>query len=96
MKALWKLSGKFAGWVSSSGRLYNYDGDNVGYMLEDVVYSLEGVYLGEIYKRNMLAKRIDPLHPSKSRQKSLTRIFATPLQDRTRHRTPFGWADPEI
>lgn len=94
MKPLWNLTGRFVGWVGSSGRLYNQDGDNIGYLMDRVVYSLHGSYLGELYQEDTVGRRLNQLYPSRGVLSPLDRIQDMPLSDRSERSLPPGWDDP--
>ena len=99
MDPLWKLpSGEFAGWRSSN-RLYNADGKNIGYFIDNTAYSLEGDYLGEIYLSELepfwIGKKSGAFRARGAPKSGTSGIPHSRHPDRS-GRPAVGWEDPDF
>lgn len=56
MEPIWKISGLFAGWISSRGEVFNSRGFRVGTLVENVLYDRGGDYLGELINKNYVGR----------------------------------------
>lgn len=97
MKALYSIpSGNFAGWKDeSSNRLYDSNGDNVGYFINDIAYSLDGEYIGEITREDYIGIRIGSSYPLQSSVVPYIGISRIPSVDRIGMAVS-GWEDPDF
>jgi hypothetical protein len=48
MKAVWKISGEFFGWISESGSFFNSQGKRHGTFQNNTLYNHNGKYSGEL------------------------------------------------
>jgi hypothetical protein len=93
MEPLWKIrSGTFAG-CRIDDRLYDASGENVGYFIDDVAYSLNGKYIGELYSGDWIGKRSGVSHGSQGGRIGTVGIAASRYADRAGISLT-GWEDP--
>ena len=93
---LWKLrSGRFAGWRTKDGQLYDDDGAHVGYFVNEIAYLNDGRAVGEVYGERWLGRCKEVKSPPGTRH--------GPHQSRAPARLPdrkgmplAGWMDPEL
>ena len=58
MTPLWRMnSGRFAGFRVKD-RMYNTQGDNIGYFDDTILYALNGQCVGEVYRNKWIGKRV--------------------------------------
>ena len=96
MEPLWRVkSGTFAGWRTED-RLYDTIGVNIGFFVEDHAFTIEGKYLGQIFRTGQIGFNEDATPPI-VRPKSVrfARISAAPFSDRDGISIS-GWSDPEF
>ncbi len=94
-KPLWKIdSGEFAGWRQGDD-LYDAKGKHVGFFRDDVAYSLNGEYLGEVIDEEWLARHAHRVPPRIGGRESRGGIRSTPRARRS-GRPSRMWEDPEI
>lgn len=95
MNPLWKVrSGKFAGWRTGDD-FYDENGSHVGYFSDDVAYSHDGKYIGEIYRNDWIGYRTDKV-PSVSKERTAARTSIEVVNPHA-NRSGFsisGWDDP--
>ena len=92
---LWKVySGAFAGWKDDD-QLYDSHGCHVGHFEDGVAYSLDGTYLGEIFRDDWIGRKPGVEHCAGSVACSLESIVTAPLPNRTGLRIA-GWRDPDF
>lgn len=95
MKPLWKIkSGKFAGWRDGD-ILYNSDGVNVGFFVENEAYSSKGKYVGEIYENDYIGKKSTIAHSSYAAHAKYANISLAKYADRA-GLVFGGWEDPDF
>ena len=96
MMPLWKLrSGRFAGWRTSDGELYNAAGKHVGYFVDQIAYTNNGHAVGELYGDQWIGRRKTVIYPTGRQQAELSGKAPAPLADRPG--APLGgWTDPEL
>lgn len=59
MTPLWRMySGKFAGFRVKD-RMYNTQGENIGYFDDTKLYALNGQCIGEVYRNKWIGKRVN-------------------------------------
>lgn len=64
MKPVWAVrSGRFSGYISSSGLVYDSSGEHVGRLVNGKIYSNSGRYIGEIYKERWVGVKNNYLAP---------------------------------
>lgn len=96
MKPLWGItSGRFLGWCSADGQLYDAGGDHIGYFVDEIAYSNAGRVIGEIYEDRWLGKRPTVIYPSGSRNVAGSPTVLGTLADRDGLGLA-GWWDPEV
>ncbi len=96
MKPLWRLqSGRFVGWRTDDGQLYDADGDHIGYFVDDVAYSSDGRAVGEVYGDRWLGKHETVVYPTGTQQSARESRGAAGLADR-QGMALAGWTDPEL
>jgi hypothetical protein len=94
-KPLWKIdSGEFAGWRQGDD-LYDAKGKHVGFFRDDIAYSLNGEYLGEVMDGEWLARHAHRVPPRIGARESRGGIRSTPRARRS-GRPSRMWEDPEI
>ncbi len=93
MRALWAISGRFAGWRSDD-ILYDRDGTNVGYFVDSVAYRLDGHYLGELYDDSTLGAG-SGIHSRRGARAGSVSITVASDAERA-GRSMAGWKDPEF
>jgi hypothetical protein len=59
MRAVWKISGDFYGWISNDGSFYNAEGKRKGTVNDNMLYNNEGKYSGELINENFIGYNID-------------------------------------
>jgi hypothetical protein len=95
MEPLWRIqSGKFAGWRSND-RLYNAKGKNVGFFDKEVAYSLNGRYIGEIYRDVWIGKKSAIIHSTHGAHAPYADIALAPYANRAGIAIA-GWEDSEF
>jgi hypothetical protein len=96
MKPLWRLqSGRFAGWRTEDGELYDDDGIHLGYFVKEIAYLNNGRAIGEIYGGRWLGRREDVIYPTGTRHG--LRQSRDPARLPDRNGMPLaGWIDPEL
>ena len=94
MKPLWKIrSGEFAGWKINDA-LYNSDGENIGYFIDDLAYSLSGQCIAEIYLSDWIGTR-NVIYPIGSPRAGFAGIAAPAYSGRV-GLSIGGWQDPDF
>ena len=59
MTPLWRMySGKFAG-CRVKDRMYDVEGNNIGYFDDQTLYALNGQCIGEVYRNKWIGKRVN-------------------------------------
>jgi len=59
MKPLWRMySGRFAGFRVND-KMYNSQGNNIGYFDDTILYALNGQCIGEVYRNKWIGKRVN-------------------------------------
>ncbi len=95
MKPLWKVSsGNFAGWRSGDN-LYDANGNNVGCFQDNVAHSLNGRYIGEIYRDDWIGKRSGVHHGSGGSRVRAAGIAVARYAGRVGMALA-GWDDPDF
>ena len=95
MQPLWKIrSGDFAGWRSSD-ILYNGEGKNVGFFEDDLAFSLNGKYIGEIHHDDWIGKKMGVAHALKGSRVGYVGIALAPYSNRA-GLSVGGWEDPDF
>ena len=96
MTPLWRLrSGRFVGWRTRDGQLYNAAGKHIGYMVREIAYTNDGHAIGELYGERRLGRRKTVIYPAGRRQASQSAKASAGLTDTTG--IPLaGWTDPEL
>lgn len=65
-QALWRIiSGSWAGW-NIDGSIYNTNGESIGNVVNNVIFSLNGTCLGEIYNDKYVGFRDERTYPKMS------------------------------
>lgn len=97
MKPLYKIpSGKFAGWKDErNNRLYDRNGNNVGYFKGDVAFSLNGSNIGEITREDYIGKRIGKTYPIQGSVVPYVGVALVPYVGRVGLAIG-GWEDPDF
>ena len=97
MTPLYKIpSGDFAGWRNeSTGRLYDKDGNNVGYFKGVIAYSLSGYYIGEITMSDYIGKKTAMSYPLQSSLVPYVNVALAPFADRP-GMSLAGWDEPDF
>lgn len=95
MQPLWKIcSGKFAGWRRNDA-LYDAEGNNVGFFDGDIAFSLEGKYIGEIYRDDWIGKKTNVSRPIRGARAGYAGIALAPYANRAGLAIA-GWEDPDF
>ncbi len=97
MKPLWKVSsGDFAGWRSDNDTLCDANGNNVGYFQEgDIAYSLNGQYIGEIYRDDWIGKKSGVLRSGGGSRVGYVGVALAPYVGRVGMDIA-GWDNPDF
>lgn len=96
MKRLYKISGSFAGWKNeSTNRLYDNNGNNVGYFKGEIAYSLNGDYIGEIIKEDYIGMNMTKTYTVQTPVSPSVGISLAPYVDRV-GMSISGWQDPNF
>jgi hypothetical protein len=94
-KPLWKVrGGEFAGWRFGD-ELYSSGGENVGYFVDDIVYSNDGHYLAEMHSDDRIGKKLGVAHGVRGPRARHTNIA---LAKHANHvgLAVSGWEDPDF
>ena len=97
MKPLYKFpSGKFAGWKDERNqRLFDKNGNNVGYFVKDFAYSLSGRCIGEITRNDYIGIRKGFTYPIHKSVAPFAGVAIVPFVDRVGYAV-VGWEDPNF
>ena len=96
MEPLWRVkSGSFAGWRMHD-RLYDTMGINIGFFTDNHAFTLEGKYLGQIFRTGQIGFNEEATPPIVRPEPSRSaRISAAPFADQDGIAVS-GWTDPEF
>jgi len=95
MNPIWKISGAFAGWVSEEGRIYDSSGENIGFVDDGMIFSLDGHYIGEFYDEERVGKKTRPTPRTRRTRMKHMSIAKTPKINKLR-KLLIGWDDPDF
>jgi hypothetical protein len=59
MKPIWKISGKFYGWLNENGAFYLANGNRFGTISNNVLYNHKGTYWGEVVNSDYIGSNMD-------------------------------------
>ncbi|MBI1306094.1 MAG: hypothetical protein GC181_05720 [Bacteroidetes bacterium] len=81
MRALYKVnSGEFAGWLDElNGRVYNVEGQNIGYNDRTLIFDLSGNYLSDLIDQKYVGIKKHPLVPKGVSIQAVPGITRIPL-----------------
>jgi len=92
---LWKVkSGEFAGWRDGD-QLHDSQGCHAGYFRGNVAYTIQGDYVGEIYRDDWIGKKEGVAHSMGSVTCSLDSISLAPYPGRA-GLSAAEWSDPDF
>lgn len=94
MTRLWSIrSGYYFGCIGPNGYLYDRSGTCVGFVSNDVAFTLAGVAIGEIRNGDQIGRRASRAYPRGGARVGTVGISVGPAANRAGIAIA-GWADP--
>lgn len=86
------FSGKFAGYRAND-RMYDPQGNNIGYFDGKLLYTLNGQCIGEVYRNRWIGKRVNVCYRFGGPQDAVESLSIKPEDDQERPLMIEAWED---